>query len=187
MKGEREGFFSTILKEIAMLKKYFIIFSLFPVITFAADIDIQIQLPNFDVAEYHKPYVAVWLQTPDKKVKNLSVWYQLESGGEKSEDGEEWLKDLRQWWRVIGRSSDMPIDGVSGATKKPGLHKLHFTQGQAPLEKLTKGDYVLMVEATREVGGRELIKIPFSWPVKGKTELSVKGSKELGEVRLRMN
>lgn len=170
-----------------MLKKYLIAFSLFPVMTFATDIDIQIELPTLNVAEYHNPYVAVWLQTPDKEIKNLSVWYQLESRGQKSEKGEEWLKDMRQWWRAIGRSSDMPIDGISGATQKPGIHQLHFTQGQAPLEKLAKGDYVLMIEAAREVGGRELVKIPFSWPVKEKTELSAKGSKELGEVKLVIN
>ena len=167
-----------------MLKKYLLAFSLFPAISFAADLNIQIEVPTLDVAEYHNPYVAVWLQTPDKKMKNLSVWYQLESRGEKSEKGEEWLKDMRQWWRAIGRSSDMPIDGISGATKKPGLHQLQFTEGKAPLEKLAKGYYVLMVEAAREVGGRELIKIPFSWPVKEKTEFVQKGKSELGEVRL---
>lgn len=170
-----------------MLKKSLIALCLFSASSMAADLDIQIELPTLDVAEYHNPYVAVWLQTPDKKVKNLSVWYQLESRGEKSEKGEEWLKDMRQWWRAIGRSSDMPIDGVSGATKKPGLHKLHFTEGHAPLDNLAQGDYVLLVEAAREVGGRELIKIPFSWPVKEKTEFVQKGKSELGEVRLSVN
>jgi hypothetical protein len=32
--------------------------------------------------------------------------------------------------------------------------------------KLAPGDYTLVVEAAREVGGRELVKIPFSWPAK---------------------
>ena len=167
-----------------MLKKYLIGLMLFPTLTMASDIDIKIELPTLNVAEYHNPYVAVWLQAPDKKIQNLSVWYQLESRGQKSEKGEEWLKDMRQWWRAIGRSSDMPIDGVSGATRKPGVYELHFTQGQTPLDKLSKGEYVLMIEAAREVGGREVVKIPFSWPVKEKTELSAKGKKELGEVRL---
>jgi hypothetical protein len=170
-----------------MLKKCLIGMLLFPTAVMAADIDIKIELPTLNVAEYHNPYVAVWLQTPDKEMKNLSVWYQLESRGQKSEKGEEWLKDMRQWWRAIGRSSDMPIDGISGATKKPGIHQLQFTQGKAPLEKFAEGDYVLIVEAVREVGGRELLKIPFSWPVKEKTELIAKGSKELGEVKLSIN
>jgi hypothetical protein len=167
-----------------MLKKSLIALCLISATSVAADLDIQIELPTLNVAEYHNPYVAVWLQTPDKEVKNLSVWYQLESRGEKSEKGEEWLKDMRQWWRAIGRSSDMPIDGVSGATKKPGVHQLQFTEGKTPLEKLAKGDYVLMVEAAREVGGRELIKIPFTWPVQEKTHFVQKGKSELGEVRL---
>lgn len=167
-----------------MLKKIACAFCLFSTASFAADIEINIELPTLNVAEYHNPYVAVWLQSPDKSVTNLSVWYQLESRGQKSEKGEEWLKDMRQWWRASGRSTDMPVDGVSGATRKPGAYQLSFTQGQAPLKKLTAGDYVLLVEAAREVGGRELVKIPFSWPVKEKMELMAKGSKELGEVKL---
>ena len=167
-----------------MLKKCLIVLSLFSATTFAADLEIKIEVPSLNVAEYHNPYIAVWLQAPDKSVRNLSVWYQLESRGQKSEKGEEWLKDMRQWWRAIGRSTDMPVDAVSGATRKPGVYQLNFTQGQAPLNKLAAGDYVLLVEAAREVGGRELIKIPFTWPVKEKTEKVQKGKNELGEVKL---
>jgi hypothetical protein len=37
------------------------------------------------------------------------------------------------------------------------------------------------------VGGRELVKLPFNWPVKTATEQNAKGSKELGEVKLIVN
>ena len=35
-----------------------------------------------------------------------------------------------------------------------------------PLAKLAPGKYKLVVEAVREVGGREAVRIPFEWPIK---------------------
>lgn len=150
----------------------------------ASELTIAVEIPALTVAEYHKPYVALWVENEKGESTNLAVWYQLEERGQKSDKGEEWLKDMRQWWRRIGRDTDMPVDGVSGATRAPGKHTVTFTEGKAPLGKLKSGNYVLMVEAAREVGGRELVKVPFSWPVKTAADQSAKGSKELGEVTL---
>ncbi|AQT59957.1 DUF2271 domain-containing protein [Cellvibrio sp. PSBB023] len=151
----------------------------------ASDLTISVEVPALDVAEYHKPYVSIWIENEKGESTNLAVWYQLEERGQKSDKGEEWLKDMRQWWRRIGRDLDMPVDGVSGATRAPGKHSVTFTDGKAPLGKLKRGNYVLLVEAAREVGGRELVKVPFSWPLA--SEQSAKGSKELGEVKLSLN
>lgn len=148
----------------------------------SADLHISVEIPALKVAEYHEPYVALWLESEKGERINLAVWYQLETRGQKSEKGEEWLKDMRQWWRRIGRETDMPLDGVSGATRKPGRHELVFSDGKAPLGKLAKGNYVLHVEAAREVGGRELVKVPFTWPAA--TPQQATGKKELGEVTL---
>ena len=44
----------------------------------AAELDIRIEIPRLQVAEYHRPYVAVWLERPDQShVANLAVWYDL--------------------------------------------------------------------------------------------------------------
>ena len=153
----------------------------------ATNLDISLEIPALKVAEYHRPYVAIWLQNDKGENINLAVWYQLEERGQVSDKGEEWLKDMRQWWRRIGRSTDMPVDGVSGATRAPGKHSIRFTEGGAPLGTLAAGNYVLLVEAAREVGGRELVKVPFTWPVKSATASSAKGSSELGEVTLTLN
>lgn len=150
----------------------------------ASELAVSVEVPTLEVAEYHKPYVSIWIENEKGESTNLAVWYQVEERGQKSDKGEEWLKDMRQWWRRIGRDTDMPVDGVSGATRAPGKHALTFTEGKAPLGKLAAGNYVLMVEAAREVGGRELVKVPFTWPAKAIAEQSAKGSKELGEVKL---
>ncbi len=54
----------------------------------------------------------------------------------KDNEGTKWLKDMRQWWRKSGRELQMPVDGLSGATRAPGEHQLSFADGKSPLDKL---------------------------------------------------
>jgi hypothetical protein len=146
----------------------------------AADMEISIEIPKLDVAEYHKPYVAVWLEGPDKKVAaNLAVWYDVANA---KKEGDKWLKDLRQWWRRTGRELTVPADGLTSATRAPGTHELKFDAGHAALKDLAAGQYELIVEAAREVGGREVLRIPLQWPPKEGTSLDAKGEHELGAV-----
>ncbi|MDG6077699.1 DUF2271 domain-containing protein [Erythrobacter litoralis] len=148
----------------------------------AGELQVQLEIPRLRVAEYHNPYVAVWLEDANgKAVANLDVWYDVDLRGD---DPRKWLPDMRTWWRRAGRSSTMPANGISGPTQPPGRYSLRFSEGSQPLPRLAAGSYVLQVEAAREVGGRELISIPFQWPpAKPMTGLKW-GSKELGTVRL---
>lgn len=151
---------------------------------FAADLAVSIDVPTLKVAEYHKPYVAVWVEREDNSLAaHLAVWYDMKM---KNNEGLKWLKDMRQWWRRGGRGLDMPVDGVSGATRSPGTHTVSFTEGKAPLGNLPAGNYKLVVEAAREVGGREVVSIPFQWPPKKTEKLSAKGNSELGSVALEL-
>ena len=151
----------------------------------SAELKVSVELPKLTVAEYHAPYTAIWIESTaegDKKfVKTLSVWFDTKK---KNEEGQKWLKDIRQWWRRDGRNLDLPIDGVSGATKLSGTHELNFKVGEAPLTELPAGDYQLLVEVAREVGGRELVKIPFTWPATELQNLSGQGATEMGKVGL---
>ncbi len=153
-----------------------------PVMARAADMDITLEVPRLNVAEYHRPYVAVWVERPDNSVAaNLAVWYDVDM---RDGEGTKWLKDMRQWWRRSGRTLEMPVDGVSGATRPAGQHQLSFKGGQAPLADLAPGDYALVVEASREVGGREVVSIPFSWPATSASQAQARGASELGVVKL---
>ncbi len=148
----------------------------------AADLNLKIEIPRLSVAEYHRPYVAVWLEGKDQKFAgNLLVWYDLK---QKNNEGTKWLKDMRQWWRKSGRELDMPVDGLSGATRAPGEQVVGFNGGNAPLQKLPAGDYQLVVEAAREVGGRELVRLPFQWPPAAAQTLRAQGEHELGAIAL---
>ncbi len=152
--------------------------------TLAAELQMEVEIPRLQVAEYHRPYVAIWLEQPDQThVANLAVWYDLKLA---DKEGEKWLKDMRQWWRRSGRSLDMPVDGVSGATRAAGKQSLSFNSDDAPLKQLAPGEYRLVVEAAREVGGRELIRLPFTWPPQEAAIHNAEGTSELGQINLQL-
>jgi hypothetical protein len=179
-----------------------------PLAADAASLTVDVEIPRLDVAEYHRPYVAVWIEGEDSRVAgNLAVWYQQErakprpqpngkdagepkappQGGESAgKDGTTWLPDLRQWWRRSGRTLSLPVDGVTGATRPVGTHTLQVDDSHAPLQGLPAGNYRLVVEAAREVGGRELLKLPFAWPPAAASESTAQGRTELGRIALRV-
>ena len=150
---------------------------------YAAELNLSVEIPQLNVAEYHRPYVAIWLEGADQKVAaDLSVWYQMKDT--KEGHGTKWLPDLRQWWRKSGRNLKVPVDGVTGPTRPVGKHALKFTDKQPALAKLAPGSYTLVIEAAREVGGRELVKIPFTWSSKTPQSGKAQGSSEIGAVTL---
>ncbi len=145
----------------------------------AADMSLKVEIPRMTVAEYHRPYVAIWIEKPDQAFAgNLAVWYDIKL---RNNEGTKWLKDMRAWWRKSGRELAMPVDGLSGATRAPGEHTVQFTEATA-LGKLAPGEYQLVLEAAREVGGREQVKVPFVWPPKAATTTQARGEHELGAI-----
>ena len=130
---------------------------------------ITVTIPRINVAEYHVPYLAAWIEpVGGGQARTLAVWYDINKRG--NEPGTKWLADLRTWWRKGGRSLKLPADGVSGATRAPGSHRIAIPAN------VKAGPYTLFVEAAREDGGRELVSVPLNVPVRdaratGKTEL----------------
>ena len=150
----------------------------------AGDLAVKVNLPQLKVAEYHRPYVAIWVERPDQSfAANLSVWYDLKK---RDNEGAKWLKDMRQWWRRSGRDVSMPMDGVSSATRIVGEHTLSFASDKTALAKLPAGDYNLLVEASREGGGREVVKVPFTWGGKDGKLASAQGGHELGKISVQV-
>lgn len=148
----------------------------------AADLSLSIEVPKLDVGQYHRPNVASWIENADgEHVTDLAVWYDVEM---KNDQGATWLKDLRQWWRKSGRSAKLPIDGVTGPTRPVGHHKVEIPSSKLKLAANPASEYSLVVEAAREVGGRELLRIPFTWDGKQRVEKSISGKSELGTIKL---
>ena len=150
----------------------------------AAELAVRLELPRLPVAEYHRPYTAVWVERADQSVAaNLAVWYDLKK---KDNEGSKWLKDMRTWWRKSGRELQMPVDGLSGATRAAGEHSLLFAGAQSPLDKLPPGDDALAVEAAREGGDDEVVRVPFQWPPKAAQTATSRGEHELGRVSVEL-
>jgi hypothetical protein len=135
---------------------------------------LSVAIPQLKVAEYHRPYVAGWIEpVGGGAARTLFVWYDVKKRG--NEPGTKWLADLRSWWRKGGRSLAQPADGISGATRPPGTYKVAIPDGIKP------GAYTLSVEAARETGGREIVTLPLTIPARSST---ASGKTELGAVTL---
>lgn len=134
---------------------------------------VSFEIPKIDTFPYRKPYVAVWLEDGGgQQVKTLAVLH------DQARIGGRWIPELRSWWRTGGRTMTMPADGISRPTQAPGRHIV----GMNGLEKLPQGRYSVVVEAAREKGGRELVKVPFTLKPGAKASASANGNAELGRV-----
>jgi len=115
----------------------------------ALEISVEVTIPKISTQPYHKPYVAIWLETKNRRgIYTLAFWHEQK----------DWFKDLRQWWRKIGRQGQPNYDQVTGATKKPGTYTVRYDGKNIQGQQLPAGEYYLNVEAVREDGGREFIR-----------------------------
>ena len=147
----------------------------------SAELTLKVQLPRMDIVEYHRPYLAAWIEKASDQAYagNIALWYDLRK---RDNGGAKWLKDMRSWWRKSGHDTAV-VDGVSGATRTAGDHTLNLLDAKA-VAALAPGQYEVVVEAARENGGREVLRVPFEWPVKKAQSVTAQGQGELGTVTL---
>lgn len=128
----------------------------------AAGLEFEVTLPQPEASPAYRPYLAAWIEEPgSKEIRGtVAVWYDTRL---RDNLGRGFLRDLRSWWRAEGEKLDLPADGLSGPTRGPGTHKVAVAPENAALAGLSAGDYVLAVEVSREDGGRETLRAPFSW------------------------
>ncbi len=148
----------------------------------AADLTVTLEVPTISTAAYHRPYVAVWIERPDQvAVRTIALWYEAGDTGRGEGTGEDYLKDIRTWWRKGGRGMALPVGGVTGPTRAPGRQTV--TVSGARLASLPAGTYNVVIEAAREQGGREVVRVPFTWGGAA-NNASAAGISELGAVRV---
>ncbi len=102
--------------------------------------------------EYHPPYVAAWIENQQKKSLRTLVLWRKEA---------KWLKDIRRWWRNVGRKDPALVDAITSATHAAGSFPLSFLALDDDKKPLAHGNYTLYIEVVREKGGRALIKQAF--------------------------
>jgi len=151
----------------------FILFNSEPAPVSANAIWINFAIPRVEARPYHRPYVAVWLEDDARNgVKTFLVWHEQE----------DWLKDLRRWWRKMGRDATPPFDGVSGATPKPGDYKLSLQTVDMKGVPLKAGTYTLHLEVVREKGGREYFVQEIQLGGHTPQTYTLKGDVEIGQI-----
>lgn len=147
----------------------------------AGTAQVEVNIPRAKVAEYHRPYVAGWVEDVNGASKGtLFVWYDAKN---RENNGQKWLKDMRAWWRKGGRDIKLP-NGLSSATRAPGRQVVSFNSNNSVFKYLGKGQYVFVVEAAREGGGREMVKVPFTWNGNSFGAQAASGHSELGRVAI---
>ncbi len=149
----------------------------------AADLTVTVDVPTISTAAYHRPSVAVWIERAADQVPmhTIGLWYEAGATARGDGDGEQYLKDIRTWWRKGGRAMALPIDGITGPTRSPGRQTVSVAG--ARLASLPAGSYNVVVEAAREQGGREIVRVPFTWGGAANSA-SAAGTSELGAVRV---
>ncbi len=151
--------------------------------TKAVAFTISVEIPRIETDAYFRPYVAVWLETEQREaVQTLALWYQVDAANTQ-EDGSKWLKDLRQWWRKVGKKNASNYDGFTGATRRPGQHKLVWKTELAG--ELEVGNYFINFEAAREEGGRTFHRAPFAVKkTSSKQSITIPAEHEFGEITI---
>jgi hypothetical protein len=133
---------------------------------------ISVDLPRLSVAEYHRPYVAIWVEGAGIQPRTIAVWYDADHRGD---PGTKWLSDLRGWWRVAGRNIGTPPPACQARPARRAITRSRFPP-------ISPGAYTLKVEAARETGGRELVSVPFTLPRTGGKASGKDAAGEIGTV-----
>ncbi|TEW54592.1 DUF2271 domain-containing protein [Psychromonas sp. RZ22] len=114
-----------------------------------ATLDVHLELPVIETTSYARPYVAVWLENEQKKsVRTLQLWV----------GKDDWLKDLRSWWRKVGRNDRQLVDAVTSASRPAGKYRFTWDGLNDQGERIEQGEYTLYIEVVREHGGRNILR-----------------------------
>lgn len=144
----------------------------------AGQLSVAFSVPKLNVSPYHRPYVAVWVETESRQhVATLALWKQLKKG-------DKWLKDLRQFWRKKKQRNADKVDAVTSATKRPGSYTFNWDLTDDNQQPVPAGKYLLNIEVVREEGGRDFHRIPLDLSLPPLKPIKLPAKKEIGAVSI---
>lgn len=115
----------------------------------SATMEVEFELPQVEASIYARPYVAVWIEDKQRNpVRTIQLWV----------GDDEWLKDLRSWWRKVGRDDRTVVDAVTSATRPVGQYRFTWDGLDQQGKRVEQGEYTFYVEVVREHGGRNYIR-----------------------------
>lgn len=142
-----------------------------------AQLTLDYTLPAFNVADYNRPYVAIWISdTAQAPLRTLLLLGETE----------RWARENARWWRRVGRRTPGLLDGVARPTRGPGEYRLLWDGRDDFGNALPPGDYLLHLEASRENGGSTYKELPFVWGGTEAVTRQLAPDGELGALDLRI-
>ncbi|MEM1147289.1 MAG: DUF2271 domain-containing protein, partial [Pseudomonadota bacterium] len=135
---------------------------------------VSINIPDLDVANYERPYVAVWIAD----TRRTLIRVLLLAG-----DEPRWIEENYFWHRRFGRKAGSLVDAVSEPTRRPGNYTLLWDGRDHNGAVVPDGEYVLHVEAAREHGGHQHESLSFMLSA-DPIVLNYEAGEELGPVTM---
>ncbi len=144
-------------------------------------ITFEIQRPE-GRGSYRRPYVAIWVEDENNEpVRTLVLWVQA------IDPGPRWIPDLRRWFRSDRqRKLNEPLDlvsTVSRATRPPGQYQVLWDRLDQHGKPLPDGQYTLLIEAAREHGTYQVMRVPLNLGTQPFVE-KVPGNVEIGSAKI---
>ncbi len=142
------------------------------------DLIITLELARIDSPRYRRPYVAVWVRDAQgKPVRAISLW----------SEKPRYLVVLRNWYREY--PSAMLYGGeispsISSATRPPGRYTLRWDGKDDKGSPVKPGKYTILVEATREHGGYDLLHQEIDFDGRTPVQFTLPGGQEIAGVQL---
>jgi thiamine biosynthesis lipoprotein len=114
---------------------------------------VNFELARVEGQRYRRPYVAVWIEDPDKfPVRTIALWYEKP----------RWLPDLRAWnrgdrLRALAEGTEIATT-VSSATRSPGKYSVEWDGKDNQGKPVKAGKFTVYIEVAREHGTYQLIR-----------------------------
>ena len=142
---------------------------------------------DFEIApqegyRYHRPYVAVWVESPEgKRVRTLSLWVNT------SGRGPRYIRELRRWFSGERDLEDAGgpdlVASMSGATRPPGAYSVVWNGRDDRGSIVEQGPYRIVIEAAREHGSYQLMQQDLTVGAKP-VAADLSGNQEIGRARV---
>jgi len=142
---------------------------------------------DFEIApqegyRYHRPYVAVWVETPEgKRVRTLSLWVNTNGRGPR------YIRELRRWFsgerEVEDAGGPELVPSMAGATRPPGAYSVVWNGRDDRGTVVEQGPYRIVIEAAREHGSYQLMQQDLTLTAKP-VAADLSGNQEIGRARV---
>jgi len=142
---------------------------------------------DFEIApqegyRYHRPYVAVYVETPEgKRVRTLSLWVNTNGRGPR------YIRELRRWFSGEREVEDAGgpdlVASMSGATRPPGAYSVVWNGRDDRGTVVEQGPYRIVIEAAREHGSYQLMQQDLTLTAKP-VAADLSGNQEIGRARV---